>query len=62
MKPNWYMLLTGLSIGGGVSLITFVIFNYQFDADASVSDMQLAAVLGAALGGALTLIFANKSR
>jgi hypothetical protein len=55
MKWNW-LFVTALPIGGAISLIAFIALNYEFGADASASDMGLATLLGAALGGAITLI------
>jgi hypothetical protein len=55
MKWNW-LFVTALPIGGAISLIAFIALNYELGADASASDMGLATLLGAALGGAITLI------
>jgi ABC-type Fe3+-siderophore transport system permease subunit len=62
MKPKRYLRLIGVLSGGALCLCAFVIANEQFGTVASASDMEVAAVLGAALGWALILIFANKSR
>lgn len=54
MKSNWSLLAITVPVGGAVALLVLVLLAYQYGNQPSTTDMQLAAELGAAIGGALT--------
>jgi len=56
MKENLLVFLLALLCGGALSLMALNIVVYQFGGLPSLSEMGHAAVLGAALGGAVVLI------
>ena len=56
MKRKWPLRVLAILGGGTLTLLALVLFAYQYGNQPSVSDMELAAGLGAAFGGALTLI------
>jgi hypothetical protein len=56
MKSKRYPRLIAVLGDAAICLSAFIIVNYQFGTVASGSDMEVAAVLGAGLGGVLTLI------
>jgi presenilin-like A22 family membrane protease len=60
MKPNW--LLLGIAILGGAALssLILILVAYQYGNQPSVRDLELAAVLGGAIGGMLILITASR--
>jgi hypothetical protein len=54
MKSNWSLLAITVPGGGVLALLALVLVTYQYGNLPSMSDMQLATELGAAIGGALT--------
>jgi hypothetical protein len=56
MKSRWSLLAIAAASGGAMAALTLVLVAYQYGNQPSASDMELAAELGAAIGG--TLIFA----
>ena len=54
MKSNWTLLAITVPGGGALALLALVLIAYQYGNQPSTPDMQLAAELGAAIGGALT--------
>jgi hypothetical protein len=56
MKSKRYLRPVAVFGGGAIALGAFLIVNYQFGNIASASDMEQAAMLGGALGGALALL------
>ena len=55
-KLDWYSLLIGLLVGGIASFAVFSMLLEHFGSTASVASKGIAAILGAALGVALTLV------
>jgi 4-amino-4-deoxy-L-arabinose transferase-like glycosyltransferase len=56
MKRNWSLRLTAILGGGAITLLALVLVAYQYGNRPSMSNMELAAGLGAAIAGVLTLI------
>lgn len=54
MKSNWTLLAITVPGGSALALLALVLLAYQYGNQPSTPDMQLAAELGAAIGGALT--------
>ena len=53
MKSNWSLLAITVPGGGALALLALVLIAHQYGDLPSMSDMQLAAELGAAIGWAL---------
>jgi len=53
-RMDWF--LAGLMVGGAGTLIIFSVFVDYVGSSATLLSRGLAALLGAALGGALTLV------
>jgi hypothetical protein len=56
MKSTWSLLATAVASGGAMAAVALAVVAYQHGSQPSASDMELAAELGAAIGG--TLLFA----
>jgi hypothetical protein len=56
MKRRWLTIIAALFTGGAITLIAFVLVDFEYGAQASLTHMELVTVLGAALGGVLVLI------
>ena len=54
MKTTLSLLLIGVPLGGAVTVLALVVASYRYGNQPSATDMELAAELGAAIGGALT--------
>ena len=54
MKSNWSLLAITVPGGGALAFLALVLVAYQYGHLPSIPDMQLAAELGAGIGGVLT--------
>jgi hypothetical protein len=53
---NWPPIVSAILLGAAITSVGLVVVTYSYGIWPTVPDMELAAGLGAALGGALTLI------
>jgi hypothetical protein len=55
MKLNWRRLAIAVPLGASTAVLAIIVIAYRYGNQPSTQDMELAAELGAALGGALAL-------
>ena len=54
MKPNWRLLAIAVPAVAALAALVLVLVAYQCGSQLSMPDVELAAELGAGLGGLLT--------
>jgi hypothetical protein len=61
MKPSWTLLAIAVPACGALALLALVAVTYGYGNQPSMPDMELAAELGAAIGGVLTFTWPFRS-